>query len=161
MRFLWLLLIFSVVSLGFDLRSKDFKNGGYIPPAYTCIGKDISPELYWYNPPKGTKSFVLIVEDIDAPGGLFYHWIVYDIPSNVRELKEGTKLYHQGLNSFGNIGYGGPCPPHGKPHRYYFNLYALNIPSLNLKNGASLNQVLDKMRSHILGSAFIFGLFKR
>jgi len=145
----------------FELYSKDFKNGGYIPPLFSCLGKDISPELYWKNPPKDTKSFVLIVEDLDAPGGVFYHWSVYDIPSSVHELKEGTKEYLQGLNDFGNIGYGGPCPPPGKPHRYYFNLYALNISSLGLPKGATIKAIQEKIRSHILGSAFLFGLFKR
>ncbi|HEK24775.1 MAG TPA: YbhB/YbcL family Raf kinase inhibitor-like protein, partial [Hydrogenobaculum sp.] len=130
-------------------------------PKFTCLGEDISPELRWVNPPKDTKSFVLIVEDLDAPGGVFYHWSVYDIPSSVYELKEGTKEYLQGLNDFGNIGYGGPCPPPGKPHRYYFNLYALNISSLGLPKGATIKAVQEKIRSHILGSAFLFGLFKR
>ncbi len=164
MKYIFGLLAFIVsirLSLGFKLISKDFENGGYIPPEFTCLGKDISPELRWEKTPKNAKSFVLIVEDIDAPKGVFYHWMVYDIPSYVKELKEGTKLYNQGLNNFGNIGYGGPCPPPGKPHRYYFELFALNINSLNLPKGASTNQIRDKMRSHILGSAFLFGLFKR
>ncbi|WP_459893019.1 YbhB/YbcL family Raf kinase inhibitor-like protein [Hydrogenobaculum acidophilum] len=148
-------------AIAFELYSKDFTNGGYIPPKFTCLGEDVSPELRWTNPPKDTKSFVLIVEDLDAPGGVFYHWSVYDIPPTVHELKEGTKEYKQGLNDFGSIGYGGPCPPPGKPHRYYFNLYALNISSLGLKEGASIKAIQDKIRSHILGSAFLFGLFKR
>lgn len=164
MRYGFVLLAFIIslkLSFGFELFSKDFKNGGYIPPAYTCLGKDVSPELHWKNPPKGTKSFVLIVQDIDAPGGIFYHWMVYDIPSYIKSLKQGTKLYHQGINSFGNVGYGGPCPPPGKAHRYYFDLYALNINSLNLPQNASIDQIRDKMRSHILGTAFLFGLFKK
>lgn len=147
--------------IAFELYSKDFTNGGYIPPLFSCLGKDVSPELYWKNPPKNTKSFALIVEDLDAPGGVFYHWSVYDIPQSVHELKEGTKDYLQGLNDFGNIGYGGPCPPPGKPHRYYFNLYSLNISSLGLPKGATIKAIQEKIRSHILGSAFLFGLFKR
>ncbi|MGC8677418.1 MAG: YbhB/YbcL family Raf kinase inhibitor-like protein [Hydrogenobaculum sp.] len=159
--FIVMVLAMTEQAPAFELYSKDFKNGGYIPPKFTCLGEDISPELRWVNPPKDTKSFVLIVEDLDAPGGVFYHWSVYDIPSSVYELKEGTKEYLQGLNDFGNIGYGGPCPPPGKPHRYYFNLYALNISSLGLPKGATIKAVQEKIRSHILGSAFLFGLFKR
>ncbi len=157
----FLLMIGMKDAIAFELYSKSFENGGYIPPKFSCLGENISPELYWENPPKDTKSFVLIVEDLDAPGGVFYHWSVYDIPSNIHELKEGTKEYRQGLNDFGKIGYGGPCPPPGKPHRYYFDLYALNIPSLGLQQGASIKAIQEKIRSHILGSAFLFGLFKR
>lgn len=153
--------IFMSSAWAFELKSKDFQNGGYIPPIFSCLGKNISPELEWVNPPKDTKSFVLILEDLDAPGGVFYHWSVYDIPPNVNKLDEGFKGYLEGLNYFGNIGYGGPCPPPGKPHRYYFNLYALNISHLGLENGASIQAIKNKIRSHIIGSAFLMGLFKR
>ncbi len=155
------ILLLSVMGEAFEVYSPDFKNGGYIPPEFTCLGKNISPMLIWKDPPKDTRSFVLIVEDLDAPGGVFYHWSVYDIPQNVIELPQGIKDYHQGLNDFNSVGYGGPCPPPGKPHRYYFNLYALNINSLGLPMGATIKDIQYKMRSHILGSAFLFGLFKR
>jgi Raf kinase inhibitor-like YbhB/YbcL family protein len=114
------------------ISSGSFPNGGYIPKQFTCDGTDISPELSWTNPPPGAQSFALIAEDPDAPVGTWTHWVVFDLPPSTRSLPEGVgkmidKLPdggRQGANDFGKTGYGGPCPPPGKPHRYFFKLYA-------------------------------------
>jgi len=151
----------------FKLTSSAFKNNEQIPRKYTCEGQDISPPLKWEGYPAGTKSFALIVEDLDAPGGVFTHWIMYNIPAGVSELKEGVKPVEelssgamQGVNDFKKIGYGGPCPPPGKAHRYVFKLYALNSP-LDLKPGASKEEVLKAMSRHILAEASLTGVYSR
>ena len=151
----------------FRLTSPAFRNGEVIPKRYTCEGLDISPPLNWSGYPSETKSFVLIVEDPDAPGGVFTHWIAYNIPADVNELKEGLEKVEklpsgimQGVNDFGRIGYGGPCPPPGKPHRYVFKLYALDVV-LDLKPGASKDEVLKAMSGHILAEATLTGLYSR
>ena len=151
----------------FKLTSSAFKNNEQIPRKYTCEGQDISPPLKWEGYPAGTKSFALIVEDLDAPGGVFTHWIMYNIPAGVSELKEGVKPVEelssgamQGVNDFKKIGYRGPCPPPGKTHRYVFKLYALNSP-LDLKPGASKEEVLKAMSRHILAEASLTGVYSR
>jgi Raf kinase inhibitor-like YbhB/YbcL family protein len=107
-----------------NLKTSAFQNGSEIPAQFTCEGQDQSPPLQWGDPPKGTQSFALIVEDPDAPSGTFTHWVVFNLPPNVAELPQGIPHSHhiasggtQGTNDFGKIGYGGPCPPAGKPHR--------------------------------------------
>ena len=124
------------------LESTAFDANGLIPAKYTCDGEDISPPLIWDEVPKGTKSIVLIVDDPDAPGRTFVHWVIYDIPATVRQLPEKIAAVKalpnggvQGTNDFGKLGYGGPCPPSGI-HRYFFKLYALDqelsLPALVL-----------------------------
>ncbi|MGH9434001.1 MAG: YbhB/YbcL family Raf kinase inhibitor-like protein, partial [Terriglobia bacterium] len=116
-----------------SLQTAAFAPGGFIPARFTCKGDDVSPALAWSGSPANTRAFALIVEDPDAPAGTWTHWLVYDLPSSARALPEGVPKTgeisgggRQGTNDFGKIGYGGPCPPPGKPHRYFFRLYALN-----------------------------------
>jgi Raf kinase inhibitor-like YbhB/YbcL family protein len=153
--------------MALTVLSKAFQEGGEIPAKYTCDGQDISPPLSWSEPPSGARSFVLMVDDLDAPGGTFTHWIIFNIPSNSRVLSEAVPTPAQlsdgttpGKNDFGRIGYGGPCPPPGRPHRYQFTLYALD-QALGLKAGASKKQVLDAMREHILAQGQLTGVYQR
>lgn len=154
----------------FRIESPDFREGEEIPKEFTCEGKDDSPHLKWDSPPEGTKSYILITEDPDAPMGTFVHWTVYDMPAGLRELSRGTGNgkgakkdgVKQGLNDFGHTGYGGPCPPKGHGvHRYYFILKALDIPSLNLPNGAKRSELERAAKGHVLAETRIMGRFKR
>ncbi len=150
------------------LFSPAFGNGEFIPVRYTCDGEDISPPLLFFDVPEGTKSFALLVDDPDAPGGVFTHWIVYDIPYEfeglpedvppVPELEYGIK---QGVNSFGRIGYGGPCPPPGSPHRYFFVLFALDIPATGLPAGVSKSEFLKAIDGHVVSQDELVGLYGR
>jgi len=149
------------------LSSTAFKEGDRIPVKYTCDGEDISPALLWNEPPQLTESFVLIVDDPDAPGGVFTHWILFNIPTNIRQFGEGVPTQEQlengalqGRNDFGRIGYGGPCPPSGRSHRYQFTIYALD-QRLNLKAGVSKKQVIDAMQGHILAKGQLTGAYQR
>jgi Raf kinase inhibitor-like YbhB/YbcL family protein len=151
----------------FILESKAFKQGEDIPRRYTCEGDDLSPALLWSEPPVGTKSLALIADDPDAPVGTWVHWVFYDLESHVRELPEGVAkaeevqgVGKQGLNDFRKVGYGGPCPPPGKPHRYFFKLYALDT-KLPLRPRASKQDVEKAMKGHILAQAELMGRYKR
>jgi Raf kinase inhibitor-like YbhB/YbcL family protein len=154
-------------AMGFTLTSTAFSSGGNIPAKYTCEGQDASPPLAWSNPPEGARNFALIADDPDAPAGIWVHWVIYDIPATVHVLSEGLAktdeipgLAKQGINDFRRPGYGGPCPPPGKPHRYFFRLYALNS-ALNLKPQASRSDVDRAMQGKIVGKAELMGKFKR
>ena len=149
--------------VGFILASTRFKPGEMIPIKYTCDDKDVSPELLWGDPPKGTKSFVLIMEDTDASKGNWVHWLVYDMPSRLRRLPEnltkkevlptGAKQGQcWGYDKGERIGYAGPCPPPGLPHHYVFSLYALSGKT-GLPPKATKAQVVEAMKGKILGSA--------
>ena len=151
-----------------ELKSSAFTNGGNIPVKYTCDGEDISPPLQWNNVPSGTKSLVLIMDDPDAPMGTWVHWVIYNIPATVKSLpehfpakeimKDGTT---QGRNSWGRIGYGGPCPPPPTgAHRYFFKLYAID-KKLDLGPGATKEAVLQTIKGHILSEAELMGRYKR
>ncbi|MBP7796511.1 MAG: YbhB/YbcL family Raf kinase inhibitor-like protein [Elusimicrobiales bacterium] len=143
----------------FTLVSDDFENGKLIPAEFSCDGKNIPPSLRWSNVPEGTKSFVLTVKDPDAPFGTFTHWIVINIPQNIREIKKdeiNSFGYTQLKNDFGNIGYGGPCPPSGT-HRYVFTLYAIDIEKLDA-NPKNIDRIIDE---HTISKAEIIGLYKR
>lgn len=151
----------------FRVESAAFKEGESIPSRFTCEGEDASPALTWTSPPSGTRSFVLIVEDPDAPAGVWTHWVVYNLPAQARSIDEDSPRRNelprggfQGLNSFGRIGYGGPCPPPGNAHRYIFRLYALDTV-LSLQPGAEKQEVLAAARGHILREADLMGRFKR
>ena len=153
--------------MAFGLKSSAFQANQTIPKKYTCDGSDTSVPLTWTDPPAGSKSFALIADDPDAPAGTWVHWVLYDLPENVKELPEGLpgkdKLENgamQGKNDFGKIGYGGPCPPPGPAHHYHFKLYAL-ADQVRLKPSASKQQLLDAMKGHILGQAELVGLYKR
>ena len=152
---------------GFRMESAAFKEGSGIPVRFTCEGEDVSPALTWAGAPAGTRSFALIVEDPDAPGGVWTHWVVYNLPATTKAMDENQPKQAQlpngglqGLSSFGHVGYGGPCPPPGPAHRYFFRLYALDA-ALPLESGAGKQQVIDAMKGHILGQAQLMGRFKR
>jgi len=153
--------------MAISLFSTAFKEGDKIPVKYTCDGQDVSPPLEWGQPPPGTQAFALIVDDPDAPGGVFTHWVIFNIPSDSRKLPEAiptqTQLPDgalQGKNDFGRIGYGGPCPPPGRPHRYQFTLYALD-QRLDLKAGVSKKQLLSAMQGHVLTQIQLTGIYQR
>src|SRR6266702_64044 len=150
-----------------ELKSPAFRDGGAIPQNFTCDGGDTSPALTWNAPPAGTKSFALIVDDPDAPGTTWVHWVVFNLPAEARGLPEAVPRGEQikgggsqGRNDFPQIGYGGPCPPPGKPHRYFFKLYALDT-KLNLKVGATKADVERAMKGHILANAELIGRYGR
>ena len=151
----------------FKLSSLAFENGMPIPLKHSGEGVDVSPPLKWLEPPEGTKAFALIADDPDAPMGTWVHWVIYNIPASKRELPEAVptlgKLSDgtlQGLNDFGKIGYNGPLPPPGKPHRYFFKLYALDSAVAPMARATKKD--LDKaMKDHILGEARLMGTYKR
>jgi Raf kinase inhibitor-like YbhB/YbcL family protein len=153
--------------MSFSISSASFQNGKDIPKKFTCDGGDVSPALSWTDPPAGSKSFALIADDPDAPKGTWTHWVLYDLPATTTNLPEGVPKIgelpsggRQGDTDFHKIGYGGPCPPPGKPHRYFFKLYALDT-KLNLKVGASKQEVEQSMQDHILGKAELMGKYGR
>lgn len=137
-----------------------FEHHHTIPKRYTCEGEDISPALHFKDVPAGTVSLALIMDDPDAPRGTFDHWIVFKLPANTKELKEGEKPSFQGTNSYQEQNYRGPCPPPGKAHRYFFKLYALDI-DINLPKGASKKALEEAMEGHILAKAELIGLYQR
>ena len=153
--------------MSFQIVSPAFSAGGTIPKKFTCDGPDDSPQLTWTDPPAKTQSFALIMDDPDAPVGTWVHWVIYDLPANSRELAEGVARQEQlpsgarqGRNDFGKIGYGGPCPPPGKPHRYFFKLYALDA-KLGLQPGAKKPDVERAMQAHILAQTELMGRYAR
>jgi Raf kinase inhibitor-like YbhB/YbcL family protein len=144
-----------------------FHVGGAIPTQFTCSGENKSPFLSWTQPPSGTKSFVLIVDDPDAPGGTWVHWVVYNLPAAARQLPEHVPAGQmvsgggeQGTNDFPDNGYGGPCPPPGKRHRYFFRLYALDT-ILPLPASVHRQEVDLAMKGHVLAQAELMGTFGR
>jgi Raf kinase inhibitor-like YbhB/YbcL family protein len=150
-----------------ELKSPDFTPGGNIPKRFTCDGADISPALEWDAPPAGAQSFALIADDPDAPVGTWVHWVVFDMPAKVRALpqnfpktEQSADATRQGRNDFRKIGYGGPCPPPGKAHRYFFKLYALDA-KLDLKPGATKKEVERAMQGHILAQSEYMGRYSR
>jgi Raf kinase inhibitor-like YbhB/YbcL family protein len=151
--------------MAFALSSPAFAKGAVIPGRFTCDGLDLSPQLDWSETPPSAKSFVLIVDDPDAPSGTFTHWVLFDIPAATRSLAEGQKPGGVGVvgkNDFSRTGYGGPCPPRGHgPHRYCFVLSALDIDKLGLSAGASRQQVEARMRGHVVGTARWMGKYER
>jgi hypothetical protein len=146
------------------LHSPEFLTGTSIPYQYTCDGDNISPPLTWEDPPTNTQSFALIVRDRDAPGGMFTHWVLYNLPADHRQLQAGLPKQEvlpegicQGKNDFDQVGFGGPCPPKGT-HRYFFKLYALDTP-LDVAPGSREEDVLRAMQDHTLTSAELMGLY--
>jgi Raf kinase inhibitor-like YbhB/YbcL family protein len=150
-----------------ELSSAAFQPGEVIPKKYTGDGADQSPPLRWSEPPKGTQSYALICDDPDAPRGTWVHWVLFNLPAQMRELREGVQPTEtlddeakQGKNDFGKIGYGGPAPPKGKPHRYFFKLYALDT-TLELRAGASKAELEQAMKAHILAEGQLMGKYGR
>jgi len=148
----------------FEISSPAFANGEAIPVDFSCDGNDTSPALTWTEPPAGTQSFALIMDDPDAPMGTWVHWVVYNIPASTRELEENMPAIPelsngimQGYTSAKTTGYHGPCPPSGT-HRYFFELYALDT-MLSLSAKADRKQLLAAMEGHILGNAELMGTF--
>ncbi len=153
--------------MAFKLKSSAFQDGGAVPVKYTGDGDDASPPLAWSGAPAESKSFALICDDPDAPVGAFSHWVVYDIPPDVKKLEEGLSRegvlpggVKQGVNDFGKTGYGGPLPPPGKPHRYFFKLYCLD-KKLELEPGLAKGELLDLMQGHIIEQAELVGIYER
>lgn len=154
-------------SSAFSLTSPAFAPGKTIPAQYTCDGSDISPPLSWRGSPRHAASFALIVDDPDAPAGVFTHWVLFNLPATIHALTQNQPGSDrlpdgalQGRNSFGQIGYGGPCPPSGQTHRYRFVLYALTH-KLRLKSGASKQQLLNAMRGYVQAKAQLIGRYRR
>ncbi len=151
----------------FSLHSTAFKEGADIPRQYTCEGADISPALSWNEAPPKTQAFALIADDPDAPVGTWVHWVAWNIPAATRQLPENVSKTaelpgggRQGNNDFRKIGYGGPCPPPGKPHRYFFKLYALDT-TLDLKPGATKKDLEQAMKGHVVAEAQLMGKYQR
>ncbi|MBV9084610.1 MAG: YbhB/YbcL family Raf kinase inhibitor-like protein [Acidobacteriaceae bacterium] len=143
------------------VRSTAFSEGARIPEKYSCDGQNVSPPLDWSGIPENTKSAALVVDDPDAPSGTFTHWIVYDLPPNTTKLAEGSSAAgKEGVNGFGKTGYGGPCPPPGKPHRYYFHIYALDVASLG-NAGLSRERFDAAIERHIVAEGQVMGTYKR
>ncbi|MCD6254837.1 MAG: YbhB/YbcL family Raf kinase inhibitor-like protein [Deltaproteobacteria bacterium] len=148
------------------VKSEAFEEGGMIPKKYTCDGEDASPPLSWTGVPEGTEALALICDDPDAPVGTWVHWVIFNIPPDTTGLSENIPPERvlesgarQGRNDFGNIGYGGPCPPRGT-HRYYFKLYALD-KKVDLEPGATKDELLKAMEGHVLAEGKLMGRYKR
>jgi Raf kinase inhibitor-like YbhB/YbcL family protein len=149
-----------------EVKSTAFDSGGMIPSKYACDGMNISPSLSWDKVPDGTKSITIISDDPDAPMGTWVHWVLFNLPSETTGLDEGVQSYKthsngsiHGINDFGKLGYGGPCPPVGT-HRYFFKVYALDQVLL-LQPGATKRDVVNAMRGHILAQGELMGKYKR
>jgi hypothetical protein len=149
-----------------ELKSSAFADEETIPDKYTCQGDDVSPPLEWNGTLEDTKAFVLICDDPDAPMGTWDHWVIYNIPSDRKQLDENiepsknVKNMTQGLNSWDKIGWGGPCPPPGPAHRYIFHLYALD-EDLDMQPGLTKNEVLEMIDSHIIDDCELMGKYQR
>jgi Raf kinase inhibitor-like YbhB/YbcL family protein len=150
-----------------QVTSPAFSEGSTIPKKYTCDAEDLSPALAWSGLPEGTQSLALITHDPDAPVGDWVHWVIYDIPAKLSGFPEGVAksptvqgIGTQGINDSSKTGYNGPCPPKGKPHRYFFMLFALDA-ALNLKPGATHADLEKAMRGHILAQGQLMGKYSR
>lgn len=142
------------------MHSPAFEHNQPIPKRYTCDGEDVSPPLAFADVPEGTKSLALVVDDPDAPFGVFDHWIVWNLPPDTRELSENARVEKQGRNDFGELRYRGPCPPSGPVHHYRFKMHALDT-MLDLPQGASKKQLEKAMKGHVLAKGELVGTYKR
>ncbi len=151
--------------MAFQILSSAFAEGAVIPTLHTCQGADVSPPLEWSGEPADTRSFVLIVEDPDAPVGTWTHWLLYDIPADRHNLAQGFRpgaLGLSGVNDFGKPGYGGPCPPKGHgPHRYFFRLFAMDVHTLGLSAGVKSADLKRSLKNHVLAETQTMGKFER
>ena len=153
-------------SAAFSISSPRFPNGGAIPKQFSCDGADVSPPLSWTEPPAGSMSFALLVDDPDAPAGNWNHWVMWNLPASARSLPEGMGKSRrfpdgstQGLNDFRKVGYNGPCPPANKPHRYHFQLFALDR-KLSITGDAGKPELEVAMKGHIVAKAEWTGTFQ-
>ena len=153
--------------MALELKSSAFISNGNIPKKFTCEGDDVSPDLRWSGAPANTTSFALICDDPDAPMGTWVHWVIYNIPADTMELPQAMPTSErlqdnsrQGMTDFQRTGYGGPCPPPGKPHRYFFKLYALDT-QLDIKGKTTKESLLAAMEGHVLAQATLLGTYKR
>ena len=153
--------------MSITIFSTAFANGEGIPKRFTCDGADISPQLSWKGSPSNTVSHVLIADDPDAPAGPWTHWVLYDLPGTTTQIEENVNKVdklpdgaRQGRNDVRKIGYGGPCPPAGMPHRYFFKIYALDS-KLNLAPGASRQEVEQAIQVHVLAKGELMGKYGR
>lgn len=145
-----------------SLTSTAFQDGQPVPRQYTCDGGDQTPALSWDEPPQGTKSFALVIDDPDAPSGTFRHWGVFDIPASVRSIGGGQRIGTEVTNDFGKLGYGGPCPPKGHgPHHYHFRLFALDTEKLGLSANARIVEVERAASGHALAQGELVGTYER
>lgn len=151
----------------FQITSPAFQPGAYIPKKHSGESQDVSPALQWTEPPTGAKSFALICDDPDAPVGTWVHWVTWNIRPDARGLPEAVPAQkelpdgmRQGTNDFRKIGYGGPMPPRGSDHRYYFKLYALDT-MIGLAPGATKKDLEKAMQGHIIAEAQLMGRYKR
>jgi len=152
---------------GMEISSPSFRDGESLPLDITCGGPGLSPKLDWKGIPETTKSLAVVCDDPDAPRGTWTHWVIYSLPPSGSGLESGLPPAAtlpggvlQGTNDYGKVGYDGPCPPPGKPHRYYYRLYALDI-LLELPSGARRAELQTAMRGHILAEASLMGTFRR
>ena len=145
-----------------QLTSDAFNEGQSIPAQYTCDGTDQTPALQWSDPPAGTRSFALVIDDPDAPSGTFRHWGVFDIPASSRSIGGSQTAGTEVRNDFGKPGYGGPCPPKGHgPHHYHFKLFALDVETLGLGPEAKIADVEREAENHVLARGELVGTYER
>ncbi len=154
-------------TMGLRLESRAFRAGNPIPARHTCDDRNLSPPLAWSGAPGGVQSFALLCDDPDAPSGTWVHWVIFNLPFLRHELAEGVPALpdlpdgsRQGINDFKKVGYGGPCPPRGKPHRYSFRIYALD-EKLRLGAKARKQDLVAAMRGHVLAEAELVGTYRR
>ncbi|HKV54598.1 MAG TPA: YbhB/YbcL family Raf kinase inhibitor-like protein [Candidatus Binataceae bacterium] len=157
---------FTAQNQALSITSPAFRNGDTIPTRYTCSGENISPALKWNDVPQKTESIALIVDDPDAPNGMFVHWVFFNLPAGAGGLPENVRPSKtaeggtQGLNGRGQVGYTGPCPPPGAPHHYHFRLYALDR-KLSLNSAAGASEVESGLKGHVLAASELVGIFGR
>lgn len=148
----------TIIKTYLTIESPAFKNNDFIPKEYSCFGGNVNPPLVIHDLPGDTESLAIIVYDPDAPGGIFDHWVMWNIPP-ARNIEPGDVCGRQGKNSKRESSYLGPCPPPGKVHHYHFKIYALDT-MLDLPEGATKNELSRAMEDHIVGTGEMIGLFK-
>jgi Raf kinase inhibitor-like YbhB/YbcL family protein len=149
------------INMSIHITSSAFKEGDKIPRIYTCDDQNVSPPLAWTGVPTNTVSLAMIMDDPDAPGGMWVHWVLYNLPADLTSLEQGKNgRGTEGKNDFGKMGYGGPCPPRGSNHRYFIKIYALD-GILDLKAGATKAEVEKAMKGHILAEGQLMGRYGR
>ena len=156
------------ITMEIKIKSTAFNEGSSIPSKFSCENENVSPQLHWNEVSKNIKSYAIILDDPDAPGGNFVHWVIFNIPGTMNELHENVTPSRNipdevmiGTNSFGRIGYGGPCPPPGKAHRYYFRIFALDTILHHVESGATKQLLIKAMEGHIIAKGELMGTYKR